>query len=389
MLTLTALLVSLACGPTPASETHHIVRRHDVADTAYVAYGRRFSAVGHIGRLGDATLIAPQWVLTAAHVAAAAVRRSPQPAVTVNGRSYAVDRVHVHPSWTEMGPHDIALVRLATPVAGVTPIPVARARPAPSRVATLVGHGATGTGDSRVRLEDGLRRAATSRIDSVTASAVFISFTPGAEGSPLEGAPGAGDSGGPLLLSEGGAWRVVGVSSAGYDGELGPGSYGAVDVFTRVDSHAGWIDSVLAGRAPATSTRPSPPPALPEPVAGPTSPSSSAASGQGASVPDTPIGRRAAAFVRAMQDGSDASILAFLRANFSEAELATRPAEQRLPNFRRLAGELRSTRVLRVLASSETSVTLELARTGTPPMVVELVAERGEESRLVDWRRFD
>lgn len=380
MLAIITLLCMRMFGAPSTTDADRIIRRHDVPDSAYVAYGRQFPAVGQVGRLGDATLIAPQWVITAAHVAAAASRQIPQPAVTINGRRHAIDRVFVHPSWKEMGPHDIALVRLAARVSGVTPIPFSRTRTSPAGMGTLVGHGASGAGNVQARVEDGVRRAATSRIDSVSADLVFISFSEGGAGSPLEGAPGAGDSGGPLLLRQGAAWRVVGISSAGYDGAHGPGSYGAVDVFTRVDAHAAWIGSVLAGRVPAIRTRAPAAPARPE---------SGATGVQGATVPDTPIGRRAAAFVNAMQDGSDARILAFLRANFAQAELTARPAEQRLANFRRLAGELRGTRVLRVPASTATSITLELARAGAGPMVIELIAEAGADAKLVDWRRFD
>ena len=39
--------------------------------------------------------------------------------------------------------------------------------------------------------------------------------------------------------------RAAGVSSAGFDGKDGPGTYGAVDRFTRVSEHLEWIRRVM------------------------------------------------------------------------------------------------------------------------------------------------
>ncbi|HUQ46806.1 MAG TPA: trypsin-like serine protease [Gemmatimonadaceae bacterium] len=82
-------------------------------------------------------------------------------------------------------------------------------------------------------------------------------IAPPPSGTDLEGAPGRGDSGGPALITIAGKAYVAGVSSAGYDGVDGPGSYGAVDVFTRVSTHAAWIDSVMkpAQKHPPQRTR--------------------------------------------------------------------------------------------------------------------------------------
>jgi hypothetical protein len=47
---------------------------------------------------------------------------------------------------------------------------------------------------------------------------------------------------------------VAGVSSAGYDGVSGPGSYGAIDVFTRVSTNTDWIDKVMAATSNPSGT---------------------------------------------------------------------------------------------------------------------------------------
>lgn len=372
-------LVALALVPDTAWA--HIIRRHDVPDSAYLAYGRHFPAVGKVGLLGDATLIAPRWMVTAAHVARAASRQAPMPLVSIDGRHYAIERVVIHPSWRELGPHDMALLELSSPVEGVAPLRIARIAPLVGTTATLVGHGAAGVGNSRLRADDGLRRAATSAVDSASDVALFLSFTPPPRATALEGAPGRGDSGGPALLEGRGAWLVVGVSSAGFDGEVGPGSYGAVDVFTRVDVHADWIDDVIAGRTGEAASLVHPLPDASTEAPGDTNPV--------ALLPATAIGERAAAFVRAMREGSDAAILGFLGQHFAPAELVARPAQVRLPNFRRLSGELRNTRVLRVRSADASAITIELHREGGAPMVLVLIAEAAPPHKLLDWRRFD
>ena len=223
--------------------TEPIIRRADRPDSAYCQLGSRSRALVSIGRAGDGTLITPQWVLTAGHVArsVSGQKRS----VEVGGVTYHVAATFVHPEWTEMGPHDVGLLRLESPVRGVTPMPLYRGRAESGRVAILLGHGQAGTGAARDRIEDGKARGATSRVDSADSQWLYFSFDAPPAGSDLEGAPGAGDSGGPALITIGGKTYVAGVSSAGYDGADGPGSYGAIDVFTRVSTHTKWIDSVM------------------------------------------------------------------------------------------------------------------------------------------------
>lgn len=351
-----------------------IIRRADVPDSAYLALGQSISAVGKFGRMGDVTVIAPDWILTAGHVAAGARRRGTVPRIEIAGNSYEAREIHVHPQWREMGPHDIALIRLSAPVRGVRPARLAEHGVVPRGVATIVGHGATGVGTARERVEDGRRRAATSAIDSTSPRALYLSFDLPPAGTPLEGAPGPGDSGGPALIRRGEEWVVVGVSSAGFDGATGPGSYGAVDVFTRVDAYRPWIDSVMSGQV-------APPPA-------PSTPSARSASTT-AVLPDTPLGRRASAFVTAMRAGDDASILAFLNQHFADAELRARPADARLPNFRRLAGLLRDTRLASFRTEGPSSITLTLSGPAGRAVVIELIAEGSAPFKLVDWRRFD
>ena len=366
MRTVVAVAAAVSVGSWP------IVRRADRADGRYLEAGARYPAVVALGRAGDATLIAPQWLLTAAHVAAAVAGR---PTVEIAGKTYPIERVAIHPAWRELGPHDVGLVRLARPVQGVKPLGLYRGRGERGLIATIVGHGGAGRGDSRERTEDGRARAATSRVDSASAAWLYFSFDAPPSGTDLEGAPGPGDSGGPAVLRVNGSDLVGGVSSAGFDGRDGPGSYGAVDVFTRVSTHAAWVDSVMRSGPPATRNASN-------------ATQQRGAHAQGVSLPDSPVGKRYAAFLVAMRSGTDSAIVAFIEANFDERELAARPARDRLPNFRRLAERLRDARIDAITKSAPLQLTARLVGTAGVT-TIELICAPEAPNKLVDWRRYD
>jgi hypothetical protein len=357
------------------------VIRADKSDSAYVALARRFPCVGSFGKIGVGTLVDRDWVVTAAHVARAVTRRSPVPAFTIGGREIAVSAVYLHPAWTELGDHDIALVRLARAVAEVKPAALYTGNTEIGRTVFFVGNGKTGVGSARERHDDGVWRAATSLVDSVSTESLFLSFDAPPNGTKYEGAPSAGDSGGPALLDLDGRLFVAGISSAGFDGQHGPASYGAVDVYTRVATQKAWTDSVRRGLIQASR----------KDVGEPTTrqaPALQTDTALGVALPPTPVGTRARAFVLAMRAGSDSAILAFLRTNFADTELRARPAEMRLPNFRRLAAQLVKTRAIKVSSSSESSITIELATITQGPVVIELICEPTAPFKLVDWRRL-
>jgi hypothetical protein len=236
-----SLLTTTLAALHPGGE--RIVRRHDRPDSLYLALGARYAAVGTVGRRGDGTLIAPTWVLTAAHVAAdldtGRVR------VRFGERVYSVRRAVVHPDWRELGPHDIGLLELTEPVTGIEPLALYGGRDEVGQTAVLVGHGDTRTGLGGAWQQDGRVRGATSVVDGIDDGRLVFRFDEPPAGTALEGAPGRGDSGGPALLSVAGRPQVAGVSSAGFDGRNGPGTYGAVDHFTRVSEHLSWIRAAM------------------------------------------------------------------------------------------------------------------------------------------------
>src|SRR5262245_52344251 len=56
-------------------------------------------------------------------------------------------------------------------------------------------------------------------------------------------------------------------------------------------------------------------------------------------LPDTPLGRRAAAYFEAFNSGKERAVRAFLEANVAPAALQERPIEQRLAIYRQMHEE--------------------------------------------------
>lgn len=235
------LLVCLHAAPLRA-----VVVRHDRSDAAAVELGRRFVAAGNVLPDGGCTLIAPAWAVTAAHVAA---RLRPGSQVEFEGRAATVRRVVAHPEAT--GPVgappevDLALIEFTAPVDGIEPVPLYRGQEELGKPAFIVGHGDYGIAGAPFQRTDGKRRAVTNAIDDAGPKRVFMTFDAPPAGSALEGVGAPGDSGGPAFIEVNGRLLLVGVSSASMNGK--PGTYGVVDVYTRISSYADWIEKTIAG----------------------------------------------------------------------------------------------------------------------------------------------
>ncbi|WP_031340978.1 trypsin-like serine protease, partial [Xanthomonas maliensis] len=76
-----------------------VVIRGDVDDSKYRIDGAEFPALADLPGEGHGVLIAPRWVVTAAH---AAPMQGMAAEVTVNGNAYKIARVLVHPGYRPM-----------------------------------------------------------------------------------------------------------------------------------------------------------------------------------------------------------------------------------------------------------------------------------------------
>lgn len=332
------LFLSLALLMTIAPITHAIVIRHDRADERYLGLGGKYPAVGRVGRrMGDGTLIGDRWVLTAAHVARGLMRRSLEPSVFFGERAYRVSQAYPHPEWVDMGPHDIAVLELAETVKDITPLALYSRKDEKGQIAVMVGHGRTGTGDNRERRDDDKKRGATNRIEEANDRHLVFRFDAPPDGTDLEGIPSGGDSGGPALLTVNGVSLVAGVSSAGQPGPGGPGTYGALDYFTRVSTHADWVRRVLERKVAPTDFKKD------------AAVVSRAQGGAPSAIPDSPAGKRMKALTELLFRADETKIEAFLREHVSTQRAPSRSPEETVAVYRRLMQEFRGGRVAQVM----------------------------------------
>lgn len=211
------------------------------------------------------SLIAPDWVLTAAHCVVDSLWNSPyEPqtvGVTVGVRDRStvtsddiqrVDGVYVHPAWdpyTLVG--DVALLHL-TDVdrnAGVAPLAlISSTDPAAGTRAKTIGWGETETGEyPKVLREADLTVVAGPQESNCRAlgsdGGLYGDYIPEwmlcATGEDAQQTSSGcyGDSGSPLIVDNNGTWEAVGITSWGYN----CGDYYLPGVYSRVGRALSWI----------------------------------------------------------------------------------------------------------------------------------------------------
>ena len=234
--------------PTPVAG---IVNRHDVPDEAYV---RKAADLPSYCRMmapdGGGALIAPGWVITAAHLT---------PHFKLGHRfrcgaeEHRMAEIVVHPKYNDnVGRHDLALIRLKEPSRQV-PLKLWRQDGEAQHVVSLIGHWMGGNGITGVSpVAEKKLMGATNRVAFADTNWLkFVMDAPTESAStPLEGMSGGGDSGAPAYLQGGGATYLLGVGSRNADtnGDGVEQNYGDTDLYVRVSSHAPWIDRVIQGR---------------------------------------------------------------------------------------------------------------------------------------------
>lgn len=266
-----------------------IVVRDDVEDALYRVPQSAFPALVDMPGEGHGVLIAPQWVVTAAH----AVPWGPEDAVkevVIDGTPRRVEDCIIHPGYRPLpqalidhalatwdwslfmvslaSSDDVALLKLAAPITDVAPVPIYRGNDEFGQIVSLFGKGATGTGNTGYRAEDPHRtvlRRAQNKVTSAHGRWFCYVFDNVPEALPLEGGSGSGDSGGPIVLRTAIAqtgtakaregWSLLGLTSwtapQGAD-RTSFGRYGQISCNVRLSHYAGWIDSVISpGRTPA------------------------------------------------------------------------------------------------------------------------------------------
>lgn len=248
-----------------------VVIRDDVPDIQYRMAASEFPALAEMPGEGHGVLIAPQWVVTAAH---AVSWQHSLDVVVVGGVPRAVSRVAIHSGYKKppqeivdsalssgdweafyqfmSSSDDIALIQLSEPIRDIEPARIYNGS-ALGKIVRIMGRGATGQGSKGHHLHGPNRtdlRHGFNKISFSDERWIGYVFDAPPNALPLEASTGSGDSGGPMLISDGKEWRVAGIAAwkrGVVNGtEVFPGKYGEVSYGVRLGHYADWIRATIA-----------------------------------------------------------------------------------------------------------------------------------------------
>jgi hypothetical protein len=247
-----------------------IVIRDDVDDSKYRVPASEFPALVDMPGEGHGVLIAPQWVVTAAH---AVTWQSEIKQVTIAGVPRDVERLVIHPGykkppqklldqalatwdWTLFrallsSSDDIALLKLTQPVTDVSPVAINKSDDEFGQIIEIIGKGATGNGVTGYEFSSSHRtelRRAYNKVTGADGRWLCYMFDKPSEALPLEGGSGSGDSGGPVLLQTEKGLLLAGLTSWSDPQSTNrtPGRYGQITCNVRLSHYKDWIESIIS-----------------------------------------------------------------------------------------------------------------------------------------------
>ncbi|MEM1180676.1 MAG: trypsin-like serine protease [Acidobacteriota bacterium] len=229
-----------------------IIIRHDVEDSQYRKLGETYSSSTAYLRGCAATLIAPTWLLTAAHC--------------VDGRGgelfdvrhleerYRIADISLHPNYDDNNDEvfDLALIQLKDAIHDGHPAELYRGTDELDKDVVFVGRGVFGNGREGLLARDRVERGATNTVLTVSPQLIGFRFNKPEKATELEGISARGDSGGPAFIIVDSKRYVAGVSSWQEGNGLREGTYDVFEYYTRVSSHIDWLEKTMRETQPAT-----------------------------------------------------------------------------------------------------------------------------------------
>jgi hypothetical protein len=292
---LSTTVLAVISGLTLAGPAAAIVIKNGTSDSYYLdlANTTAYNSVGQIygtdssgAFAASGVLIAPDWVVTAAHVTSGASSLNFYQDSGGSWGSFSTRSSVAADSWYSFSKwngnldsgYDLGLVHLSTSIAcgaslssnGGCAAQLYTGTSELGRVGTEVGFGMTGTGSTGATTFDGLKRAGENVVDAVertpggTNRILLADFDSGRSSDNNFGSSSAlahealiapGDSGGGLFETFNGQIFLTGITSFGWgrlDGNTNS-DYGDVGGWTRLTYFNSWINSIMNQTASGAS----------------------------------------------------------------------------------------------------------------------------------------
>lgn len=216
-------------------------------DDKYLKYAQDFKYIYKIcgtyndGQLfcASAVAIAPNWILTAAHV----VENQRTCLVHKNDKAHIVREIFIHKDFekTQFGFADIAIGYVSDDLGLDFYPPLYEDIDEVGKICSISGYGLTGTFDSGVIKSDQKQRAGSNFIDSIDKDLLICSIA-NHKKTALEFLIASGDSGGGLFIGN----KLAGINSCVLAKDKNPNSnYGDESGHTRISKFVPWIKEII------------------------------------------------------------------------------------------------------------------------------------------------